>query len=201
MPRLNIDYSKCVIYKIECKDLSVKGVYVGQTSDFKSRKYAHKQACNDLKSHIKLYETIRANGGWDNYNMIVVEKYPCNNSIEARIQENKWYHELNADLNSNRPHTTKEETKQREQQRLREKNKEVLAEKQRIYEEHMSNIENGTALKTPIYTRNAQKAYYQRNHDEILVKRRDYKKKIAAEKQRQQWFLQLAEMVVNCMPP
>ena len=65
----------------------------------------------------------------------------------------------------------------------------------------MNTTENVLALKTPIYTRNAQKAYYQRNRDEILVKRSIYKKKITAEKQRQRWFLQLAQMVVNCMPP
>ena len=42
MPKKNIDYSKTIIYKIVCKDLAVKDVYVGSTTHFINRKYGHK---------------------------------------------------------------------------------------------------------------------------------------------------------------
>jgi hypothetical protein len=41
MPRLPIDYSKSIIYKIVCKDLDVKDCYVGSTTNFTNRKNAN----------------------------------------------------------------------------------------------------------------------------------------------------------------
>ncbi len=42
MPRNEIDYSKTIIYKIVCNDLTITDCYVGSTTDFKTRKAAHK---------------------------------------------------------------------------------------------------------------------------------------------------------------
>ena len=42
MPRLPIDYSKTIIYRIVCKNPEIKDCYVGQTTDFTSRKSCHK---------------------------------------------------------------------------------------------------------------------------------------------------------------
>ena len=70
MPRLNIDYSKIVIYKIVCNDLNIPDCYVGSTTNFSRRKNGHKTACNNsnLKNHnLKIYLAIRANSGWDNW--------------------------------------------------------------------------------------------------------------------------------------
>ena len=46
MPKNNIDYSKCVIYKIVCNDLSIEDIYVGSTTEFIKRKYRHKRNTN-----------------------------------------------------------------------------------------------------------------------------------------------------------
>ena len=46
MPRNCIDCSKGLIYKIYCKDEKIKDVYIGQTTDFVRRKFAHKTSCN-----------------------------------------------------------------------------------------------------------------------------------------------------------
>ena len=81
MPRKQIDHSKTVIYKIVCRDLSVTSCYVGSTTDFICRKNMHNRTCKNIKykyHHLKVYETIRNNGGWDNWIMLEVEKYPCN---------------------------------------------------------------------------------------------------------------------------
>jgi len=44
--------------------------------------------------------------------MVWVEKYPCNNAHEASARESEIYQELNADLNSKKPHGRYLERKQ-----------------------------------------------------------------------------------------
>jgi group I intron endonuclease len=97
-----IDYTKTVIYKIVCKDKSIVDIYVGSTVDFKNRRDVHK---NDSKKklHLPLYATINSNGGWDNWEMVLIESYPCNTIQEARLRENYWILELKPTLNKNTP--------------------------------------------------------------------------------------------------
>ena len=76
MPKAEIDYSNTILYKIVCKDLKIKDLYVGYTTNYVQRKYAHKQNCNNSKSvnySYKLYEVIRANGGWNNWDMEIIK--------------------------------------------------------------------------------------------------------------------------------
>jgi uncharacterized protein with NRDE domain len=100
-------HANTVIYKIVCNDSSIKEGYIGHTIDFEHRKSEHKSYIyneNGKKYNFKLYSSIRANGGWDNYSMLIVENYPCNNSNEARKKEQEYYEILNSDLNSRRPY-------------------------------------------------------------------------------------------------
>ena len=93
MPRSNINYSNCIIYKIVCNDYNIKELYVGSTTEFTKRKYRHKANCTSPKYteyEYKVYEFIRNNGGWDNWSMIEIEKYPCNDGNEARARERYW---------------------------------------------------------------------------------------------------------------
>ena len=107
MPRLPIDYANTVIYKIVCNDLSITELYVGHTTDFVRRKASHKCLCtNDIR---KIYTTIRKNGGWTNYSMIQIEKYPCKDTNEAIAKEREWFERLNSDLNTNVPQRSIEE--------------------------------------------------------------------------------------------
>ena len=50
MPKTPMDYSKTIIYKIVCNDLSIKECYVGHTTDMTKRKCSHKYSCNNMKS-------------------------------------------------------------------------------------------------------------------------------------------------------
>ena len=50
MPKNEIDYYNYIIYKIVCKDSNIKDIYVGHTTNFVQRKYAHKQGCINPKS-------------------------------------------------------------------------------------------------------------------------------------------------------
>ncbi len=111
MPKKDIDYSKTVIYKIVCKDLNIKDCYVGTTTNFIKRKCNHKERCdvNHEKGHYKLYKTIRDNGGWENWTMLEIEKFPCIDGNESRTRERYFIELLNANLNHVIPTQTKKE--------------------------------------------------------------------------------------------
>lgn len=107
MPRVIIDYSKTIIYKIVCDDDN-RLIYVGSTTDFTRRKSQHKHSCNmesNSAYNFKLYKMIRENGGWDNFTMVQVESFPCQNGNESRARENFIMNELKCTMNSNKPFT------------------------------------------------------------------------------------------------
>ena len=109
MPRLEIKYEDTIMYKIVCNDLNIKDLYVGQTTNFTVRKGAHKRTCRNEKGkcyNLKVYQFIRANGGWDNFSMVEIEKYSCEDSKEAHARERFWIESLNATLNSYIPART-----------------------------------------------------------------------------------------------
>ena len=107
MSKENTDYSNTIIYKIYCKDENIKDLYVGHTTNFIVRKYQHKTCCNNLSNKIKIYETIRNNGGWENWDMVELAKYNCKDIKEARIREQEYYEKLEANLNSVLPYVNK----------------------------------------------------------------------------------------------
>ena len=88
MPKIQIDYSNTVFYKIYCKEPSIKDIYVGHTTNFVQRKYAHKRTCireKDANHHLKVYKCIRDNGGWDNWKMDIIGFHDCYDHYEARM--------------------------------------------------------------------------------------------------------------------
>ena len=94
MPKTEIDYSNTIIYKITCKDSNVNDLYVGHTTNFVQRKHAHKQSCINDKSpnhKCKVYEVIRNNGGWDNWNMEIINFFNCYDHYEARQKEQEYF--------------------------------------------------------------------------------------------------------------
>jgi hypothetical protein len=81
-------------------------VYVGHTTNFVQRKHAHKQSCINPKAtnyKVKLYEVIRANGGWNNWKMEIINFFECKDHYEARKKEQEYFIALNATLNSIEP--------------------------------------------------------------------------------------------------
>lgn len=103
MPKEIIDYSNTVIYKIFCKDKNIKDLYIGHTTNFIKRKAMHK-SCYNIGKNLKIYNIIRDNGGWNNWEMVEIAKYDCKNSTEARIKEQEHYEMLNPSLNVNPPY-------------------------------------------------------------------------------------------------
>lgn len=109
MAKLQINFSKNVIYKIVCKNLDITECYVGHTTDFNKRKNVHKTRCNNENTkfyNFRVYKFIRENGGWENWQMVEIEKFPCNDSREAGTRERYWYENLNSKLNCNVPMQT-----------------------------------------------------------------------------------------------
>jgi hypothetical protein len=104
MPKIAKDYSKTVIYKLVNKeDYDNANIYIGSTANFTQRKCTHKSDCmneNNNAYNQKKYQFIRENGGWDEWNMIEVEKYPCNDNLEAEAREEHWRIHFNAGLNT-----------------------------------------------------------------------------------------------------
>ena len=176
MPRKPIDYSKTIIYKIVCKDVNVTECYVGSTTDFRKRKYSHKHNTIKEKSkqyNFKVYRFIRDNGNWDNWDMIMIEKYPCNDELEKNKRERFWIEHFKSELNCSLPSRTIKE--------WREGNK----EKNRIYckEWRDVNKDENVKKKKIYYEKNKDeilkkdKLYYETNRDEIVKKRKLYREK------------------------
>jgi hypothetical protein len=172
MPRTPIDYSKTVIYKIVCNDLTIADCYVGSTTDFTKRKCKHKSDCK--KSDKKVYTFIRNNQGWENWSMLEIEKYPCNDNNEARLRERFWYEKLNAQLNMVNPNRGRKEC----QDTYYKNNVEKIAIRDKIYR---------AANKPEIAIRNKlwreankeeividRKEKYETNRDDILIQKQEY---------------------------
>ena len=123
MPRIEIDYSQIVIYKIVCLDLEIKDIYVGSTTNFIKRKYQHK-LLSGKHTNLKLYDTIYDNGGWEAWEMIEIEKYPCADKNEATKRERFYYELLKANLNSRNPNRKNKEFYQTNKVKIQSKYKE-----------------------------------------------------------------------------
>ena len=141
MSKKPLNFSKTIIYKIVCRDLDTKDLYVGHTINWKDRKSKHKKSCNNIRDkrhNCKVYEFIRDNGGWDNWCMIEIEKYPCNDVNEARSRERHWIELLDARLNTNMPNRNIIEWRQINREKLLKdkrndwnQNKDIYNEKRR----------------------------------------------------------------------
>ncbi len=126
MPKVPLNYQNTIIYKIVCNDLNIEDVYVGHTTNFTKRKCSHKSNSinqNGANYELKIYKTIREYGGFENWSMIEIEKYPCNDLQEASKQERYYYELLNAKLNTVVPSRSKKEYQKIYTKKYREINK------------------------------------------------------------------------------
>ena len=106
MPKVEIDYNNTTFYKIYCKNSNITDMYIGHTTNFIQRKYAHKQSYLNKKytSHTcKVYNAIRDHGGWDNWNIEIIAFHKCEDHYSARKQEQYYLEKYNATLNSIEP--------------------------------------------------------------------------------------------------
>jgi len=118
MPKVAMNYQNNIIYKIQHKTID-ELIYIGSTTNFAKRKCQHKSTFyneKDKDHNEKKYVMIRENGGWDMFTMVLVKKYPCNDYLEARQEEERIRREMNANMNSVRCFATQEEHMERDRQ-------------------------------------------------------------------------------------
>jgi len=155
-----MDYSKTIIYKIICREPTILDCYVGHTTNFVKRKYHHQSDCNTItqKNYNNfIYRFIRENGGWKNWNMILIEEVECKNFNEACKKEQYWIDELKPLLNTRRAFNSDEDWKE-------------YFKKYRETEKHITYMET--------YREKANersKEYYQNNKEEKLKYASEYK--------------------------
>ena len=168
MPKGKVDYSKGLIYKLCCKDPNVKEIYIGSTTNFRNRKDKHKRSCvnpNNVEYNNKKSKFMRDNGGWDNWEMILVEYYNATDNLDLRKRERFWFDELSAKLNSVKPYTSEEERKNNEIE-YRENHK----------EEHRQYVKKHYEDNRDDYI-NRVKNNYEKNRNKKLEYQKEYQKK------------------------
>ena len=124
---------KGYIYKLCCKDPTITDIYVGSTRNFARRKSRHKSCCNSenvLGHNNYNYRVIRGNGGWDNWDMILIEKGEFEETIDLQKQERFYIEELKATLNKTIPTRTSKELYQIQKE---DKRQYYLDNKERIF--------------------------------------------------------------------
>jgi len=157
MPKRDVDYSNTFFYKIVCRDLSITDLYVGHTTNFIIRRYSHKNK-TIRGNNIYLYQFIRDNGGWENWDMVLIEQTACINRLEALKKEREFIELLQASLNKQTPSRTNKE--------WFEENKDILAEKSKQYR----NGENREIILE------RKKKFYSDNKKKILEDQKQYQK-------------------------
>jgi predicted Mrr-cat superfamily restriction endonuclease len=181
------------IYKIICKDENVLDFYVGSTTSVRHRKYQHKSNCNnENKSYnFKIYQSIRENGGWENWDLKVIEEISNCSKVQAHIREEQLRVELQATLNSNKViiemdrKEYKKEWSSQNADKLKEQKKEYYQQnKEKIDLQNkkyqIQNKEKVDLQKKEYYQLNANKIkeqvkeYYDSNKEKI----KDYKKEV-----------------------
>ena len=166
MPRTPIDYSKTIIYKlVKNDDYDNANIYIGSTTDFIRRKNKHKSDCNCVTSksyNDKKYQYIRDNGGWEEWNMIEVEKFPCNDKREAEAREEYWRCHFNSQLNIRRAYITNVEKIDYKKQFYLDNKDNILKQKKQYYEIHKDKILD------------EKKQYYEKNKDKLLEIMKQY---------------------------
>ena len=172
MPKNQINYENIVIYKIVCKDLTVKDSYVGSTTSLTKRRSSHRRSCCDSSDpayNQKKYEIMRQNGGWENWEMIEIEKFPCKDGEEARSRERYWFETLQSNLNDRLPQRSHEEKVEYNNNYMKD-NKATLKEKRAVY---MEKIKDDPEYKRKNVER--ANAYREANKDAIRLRQKTNK--------------------------
>ena len=117
--------------------------YIGSTTDMRKAKYQHKAICNNVnhkRYNLKLYKFIRANGGWDNWRMDMIEQIEFEDRMELRKRDGEIIQNRGATLNFHKAYGTRKEYKEANKEKIkvqrreyREKNKEAIKEKREQY--------------------------------------------------------------------
>lgn len=182
MPKVEADYSNTIIYKLCCNDPTITDIYVGHTTNFVQRKHCHKTSCcneKDKKHKQYVYEFIRNNGGWDNWNMIQIEIVNCKNKRDAEAVEHYWIEKLHAVLNSNKPYAMCKEKPQLYKHFWYEEKKDYILQKAKEhYEENKDDkleYQKQYAEENKEKIEEYQKEYREKNKEKLAEQKKIYR--------------------------
>jgi hypothetical protein len=168
----NVKTEDYFIYVVCPKNKDLNLCYIGHTNNFIKRMKQHKNASENLKhtkAYQKLYETIRNNGGWSEWEMVEIDKIYGKTKLEARMREQEVIDDYNANLNTVSAYITEEQrkaTKKAITEKYRLENKELLKEQVKKYkEEHKEVIAE------------QMKTYRAENKEKIFEKTKEYREK------------------------
>ncbi len=160
------DYSNSVVYLLGRKD-GTGEYYVGSTCNLQRRRWTHKHSCNDPKErnhNYPVYQHIRANGGWDEWDMRVLEQVHCESREELELRERHWYDQLKPTLNTQAPASVALAGGEKEYQAEYH-----AAHRERILERH---AEYYAANRKRLMERHAE--YYAANRKRLLEQKAEY---------------------------
>lgn len=175
MPKKPMDYSKTHFYKIVCNDTDLNLCYVGHTTDFKRRKYEHKSCCDNVNGKMynhNVYKTIRENGGFENWSMILLDTLHCENSLDAKKKEREFMEELNATLNQVYPSRSSKERYETNKEIVNEKHREYYRQNKEKHKQRQKKYDE----ENKEYLQQKKKEYYENNKDVLSEKAKEYRK-------------------------
>ena len=106
------------VYEFKSKDKSITGTYIGSTWDIKKRYWCHNYNYNNEKNkeyNYPLYRYIRENGGFDNFEMTIIDSGECEEKLQRFVLEQLYIDKYGLDnlLNRKNAYTTKEAERER----------------------------------------------------------------------------------------
>ena len=117
------NYQLGKIYKLQHRE-KADLFYIGSTATTLQERLR----CHIKKSEIKkykIYKIIEEDGGWENFEMILIKEYACNDKEELRQEEQRCIDAFNPTMNDHRAYTSTEDKKKYEKEWY-EANKERL---------------------------------------------------------------------------
>ena len=154
------------IYGIDDKDGN--RIYVGSTCDpLPRRKSNHKSMSRTSK--MPFYRYVAENGGWDNFKIVLIEDYPCDNRSELYRREGEHIKKINPVTNCNIPGRTPKELYE--------------ATRDKILEQHRKYYEKNKERVREYYEKNKERVreYYEKNKEQKREYARQYMRRKKAE--------------------
>lgn len=99
--------TKTSIYKVVCKDLTIKDTFVGSSRNLTATTRDYKVTINNGAKQVPdeqyMFATVKANGGFAKWDLILIEEFTYNNRHELTARIRHWVETLGATLNQPLP--------------------------------------------------------------------------------------------------
>jgi hypothetical protein len=161
-----MDYQNGRIYRLVCNKTGKQ--YIGSTTQsLTKRKSIHKAGYNAWKANKRHYMTSYDIIDGQDYDIILVEDYPCQSKEQLHSRERHWIENTEC-VNKRIPtRTQKESNEDNKEQRREAKKKYIEINKERIAEQRKQFREANRARLAEI-----GRKYYERNKEQIQERRK-----------------------------